>query len=54
MVHMGNKTGGPTGGIEYSPRKAARRAAARRRQEKSWESKAGPVVVRKIEPPAEK
>lgn len=46
---MAGKTGGPTGGMEYSPRKAARRAAARRRQEKSWVAKNGPVEVRRVE-----
>ena len=43
------KTGGATGGMEYSPAKAKRRAAARKGQERRWAAKAGPVEVRKVD-----
>jgi hypothetical protein len=45
-----NKTGGATSGMEYSPARAKRKAAARKGQERRWAAKAGPVEVRKIEP----
>lgn len=51
---MGNKTGGATSGMEYSPARAKRRAAARKGQERRWAAKSGPVEVRKVdqaEPP---
>ena len=43
------KQGGNTGGIEYSPAKARRRAAARKNQDRRWASKSGPVTVTKVE-----
>lgn len=43
------KTGGATGGMEYSPAKAKRRAAARKGQERRWAAKAGPVEVRQAD-----
>ena len=45
-----NKSGGATSGMEYSPARAKRRAAARKGQERRWAAKSGPVEVRKIEP----
>ena len=47
---MGSKTGGATGGMEYSPAKAKRRAAARKREELRWAGKSGPVEIRKVDP----
>jgi hypothetical protein len=44
------KQGTPTGSVEYSPRRKARRAKARRREEAQWAAKAGPVVVTKRPP----
>jgi len=44
-----SRTGRPAGGLEVSPRKKARRARARRREEADWRSKAGPVEVRRID-----
>ena len=43
------KQGGNTGGIEYSPAKAKRRAAARKNQDRRWASRSGPVTVTKVE-----
>jgi hypothetical protein len=48
MANKG-KQGGNTGSIEQDPRRKARRAKGRRRQEAGWRAKAGPVVVRRIE-----
>ncbi len=42
---MTNKTGGNTGSIEQSPRRKARRAKARRREEADWSAQAGEVIV---------
>ena len=39
------KQGGNTGGVEYSPAKAKRRAAVRKGQERRWAAKSGPVTV---------
>jgi hypothetical protein len=36
--------------IEISPKRKARRAAARRAQEKRWAAKCGPVIVRHVDP----
>ena len=47
---MGNKTGGNTGSMEQSPRRKARRAKARRREEAGWRDLAGEVVVRRVDP----
>jgi hypothetical protein len=43
------KQGTPTGSMEYSPSRKARRAKARKREEAKWSSLAGPVTVRKVE-----
>jgi hypothetical protein len=44
-VDMANKTGGNTGSMEQSPRRKARRAKAKRREEAGWSARAGDVVV---------
>jgi len=46
---MGNKTGGATSGVEYSPARGKRRATARKGQERRWAAKSGPVEVRKVD-----
>jgi hypothetical protein len=38
--------GGATGTVWVSPARAKRMAAQRRRQERSWAAKSGPVTVR--------
>jgi len=43
------KQGGNTGGIERSPEKTRRRAAARRAEERRWAAKAGPVTVTRVQ-----
>ena len=43
--------GTPTSGMEYSPERAKRTAAKRRKQQKRWDAKAGPVTVRKVGDP---
>lgn len=47
---MSKKTGSPTSSVEYSPARKKRMDAARRRQEKRWAAKAGPVIVRQKDP----
>ena len=42
------KTGGATGGMEYSPGRVRRRAAARKGEERRWAAKAGPVEVHQV------
>jgi hypothetical protein len=39
------KTGTAMGGLEETPERKKRRAKARKRQEKRWAAKAGPVKV---------
>ena len=46
------KQGGNTGGIEYSPARAKRRAAARKAKERRWVARSGPVTVSWVEPEA--
>jgi hypothetical protein len=48
MANKG-KQGGNTGSVEQSPRRKARRARARRREEAGWRAKAGEVVVRRVD-----
>jgi hypothetical protein len=42
----GTRTGTSMGGLEVSPDRARRAARRRRRQEKAWARKCGPVTVR--------
>jgi len=44
-----NQGYGPMNGIEKSPKRQAQEAKARKRQEKRWASKCGPVVVRRLD-----
>jgi hypothetical protein len=44
------KQGVSTAGMEYSPARAKRKANARKRQDKRWEAKAGPVTVTFVDP----
>jgi hypothetical protein len=47
---MGNKAGGNTGTVTYSPQRAARKRKQRQAQERRWAAMAGPVTVRQAQP----
>lgn len=44
------KTGGNTGSVEYSKSYSKRMAARRRKEERSWAARSGPVTVYKVDP----
>jgi hypothetical protein len=44
------RTGASLGGIESSPQRRARQAAKRKREEKRWAKRSGPVTVRFVDP----
>lgn len=43
-------TGASLGGMDSSPARRKRRAAALRREEARWAARSGPVTVRKVTP----
>lgn len=49
-MNKGQGTGINTGSYDISPERRARRAAAKRREEKRWARKSGPVTVRFVCP----
>jgi len=46
----GTRAGASLGGIEMSPERRRRQAAKRKREEKRWAKKCGPVTVRFVDP----
>jgi hypothetical protein len=51
MPRMARGTGTSLGGgVEMSPARKSRAAAKRRREEKRWARKSGPVVSRQVDP----
>lgn len=44
------RTGASLGGAESSPERRKRQAAKRKREEKRWAARSGPVTVRFVDP----
>ena len=44
------RTGASLGGVESSPERRSRQAAKRKREEKRWAKRSGPVTVRFVDP----
>ena len=49
MAHKGH-TGTSLGGVEVSAARRKRQAKKRAAEEKRWAAKAGPVIVRRVDP----